>query len=98
MDVLSREVRDYMHINCVMFFKNFRSFNLYLFTFMHVLFNLKKYVKNNAHVEALICEAYIFEEISTFISYYFEPIMRTRINHFQNMMIVVNCLLVEIYQ
>ena len=39
-----------------------------------------------------------FEEISTFISYYFEPVMRTRINHFQNMMIVVNCLLVGIYQ
>jgi hypothetical protein len=44
------------------------------------LFNLKKKVKNNAHVEASISEAYIVEEISTFISYYFEPHLRTRIN------------------
>jgi hypothetical protein len=38
-------------------------------------------VKNKAHVEALICEAYIVEEILTFISYYFEPHLQTRINH-----------------
>jgi hypothetical protein len=44
------------------------------------LFNLKKKVKNKAHVEASICEVYIVEEISTFISYYFEPHLRTRIN------------------
>ena len=44
------------------------------------LFNLKKKVKNKVHVEASICEAYIVEEISTFISYYFEPHLRTRIN------------------
>jgi hypothetical protein len=49
------------------------------------LFNLKKKVKNKANVEASICEAsiceaYIVEEISTFISYYFEPHLRTRIN------------------
>jgi hypothetical protein len=44
------------------------------------LFNLKKRVKNKAHVEASICEAYIVEEISTFISYYFKPHLRTRIN------------------
>ena len=37
-------------------------------------------VKNKAHVEASIYEAYIVEEISTFISYYFEPHLRTRIN------------------
>jgi len=36
------------------------------------LFNLKKKVKNKANVEALICEAYIIEDISTFIPYYFE--------------------------
>jgi len=30
---------------------------------------------------ALICEAYIVEEISIFILYYFEPHLRTRINH-----------------
>jgi hypothetical protein len=45
------------------------------------LFNIKKKVKNKAHVEALICEAYIVEEISIFISYYFEPHLRTRIYH-----------------
>ena len=44
------------------------------------MFNLKKKVKNKAHVEASICEVYIVEEISTFISYYFEPHLRTRIN------------------
>jgi len=44
------------------------------------LFNLKKNVKNKAHIEASICEAYIVEEISTFILYYFEPHLRTRIN------------------
>ena len=44
------------------------------------LFNLKKKVKNKAHVEASICEVYIVEEISTFISYYFESHLRTRIN------------------
>jgi hypothetical protein len=40
-----------------------------------------KKVKNKAHVEASICEASIVEEISTFISYYFEPHLRMRINH-----------------
>jgi hypothetical protein len=44
------------------------------------LFSLKKKVKNKVHVEASICEAYIVEEISTFISYYFEPHLRMRIN------------------
>jgi hypothetical protein len=44
------------------------------------LFNLKKKVKNKAHVKASIYEAYIVEEISTFISCYFEPHLRTRIN------------------
>jgi len=44
------------------------------------LFNLKKNVKNKAHVEASICEAYIVEESSTFISYYFKPHLRTRKN------------------
>jgi hypothetical protein len=44
------------------------------------LFNLKKKVKNKAHVKASICEPYIVEEISTFISYYFEPHLKTRIN------------------
>jgi hypothetical protein len=45
------------------------------------LFNLEKKVKNKVHVKALICETYIIEEISIFISYCFKPHMRTRINH-----------------
>jgi len=45
------------------------------------LFNHKKYVKNKAHVEALICDVDIDEEMLTFISYYFEPHLRKRINH-----------------
>jgi hypothetical protein len=45
------------------------------------MFNLKKKVKNKMHVQASICEAYIFEEISIFILYYFEPYLRTKINH-----------------
>ena len=46
------------------------------------MFNLlKKKNKNKAHVKASICEAYIVEEILTIISYYFEPHLRTRINH-----------------
>jgi hypothetical protein len=32
------------------------------------------------HVEASICEAYTVKKISTFISYYFEPHLRTKIN------------------
>jgi hypothetical protein len=44
------------------------------------LINVKKKVKNKAHIEASICEAYIVEEISTFILYYFKPHLRTRIN------------------
>jgi hypothetical protein len=45
------------------------------------LFNLKKKkVKNKAHVEVSICKAYIVEEISIFVSYYFKPHLRTRIN------------------
>ena len=42
--------------------------------------SFKNKVKNKAHVEASICEAYIVEEILTFISYYFESHLRTRIN------------------
>jgi hypothetical protein len=40
-------------------------------------------MKNKGHVEALIYEAYIIEEISIFILYYFEShLMLTRINRF----------------
>jgi hypothetical protein len=44
------------------------------------LFNHKRKVKNKAHIEVSICEAYIVEEILKFISYYFEPHLRIRIN------------------
>jgi len=52
----------------------------YIYIYAGTCSILKKKVKNKAHVEASICEAYIVEEISTFISYYFEPHLRTRIN------------------
>ena len=44
------------------------------------MFNLKKKVKNKAHVEASKCEAYIVKEILIFISDYFKPHLRMRIN------------------
>jgi hypothetical protein len=56
------------------------------------LFNLKRKVKNKAYIEALICKTYIVEEISTFISYYFESQVRIKIKVFQGMMMVGKCL------
>jgi hypothetical protein len=53
--------------------------NIHLIPYKY-LFNLKKKVKNKVYVEVLICEAYIVDDILTFISYYFEPHLRTRIN------------------
>jgi hypothetical protein len=44
------------------------------------LFNLKRKVKNKAHVLASICEAYIVKDISIFISHYFKLHLRTKIN------------------
>jgi hypothetical protein len=44
------------------------------------LFNLNKKSKNKVHVEALIYKTYTVEEISIFISNYFEPQLRTKIN------------------
>jgi hypothetical protein len=44
------------------------------------LFNLNKKVKNKMHVKASICKAFIVKEMLTFISYYFEPHSRIRIN------------------
>ena len=80
MDVYIQDVR-YYTCNVI---KN--VFSLFLlnenicFISYRYLFNLKKKTKNMTHVEASICEAYIVEEISIFISYYFEPHLRTRIN------------------
>jgi hypothetical protein len=59
--------------------KNIWLFNLYLLLCRY-LFNLKNRVKNKMHVEASICEAYIIEEISTYILYYSKSHLRTRIN------------------
>jgi len=53
--------------------------NIHLIPCMY-LFNLKREVKNKVYVEASICKAYIDEVILTFISYYFESHLRTRIN------------------
>jgi hypothetical protein len=81
MDVSIREVRYY---RCNVIINVFSLFflieNICLIPCKY-LFNLKKNVKNKTYVEASICEAYIVEEISTFISYYFEPFFRTSINH-----------------
>jgi hypothetical protein len=44
------------------------------------LLNHKKKAKNKVHGEASICEAYVVEEMSTFISYYFELHLRSKIN------------------
>ncbi|XP_038687458.1 uncharacterized protein LOC119986835 [Tripterygium wilfordii] len=45
----------------------------WMYPFERYLHFLKKKVKNKAHVEGSICEAYIVEETSMFGSYYFEP-------------------------
>jgi len=42
---------------------------------------LEKNKKNKTHVKTSIYEAYIIEEILTFIPYYFELQLRMRINH-----------------
>ena len=40
-------------------------------------------MKNRAHVEASIVEAYIIEEVGTFCSLYFDPDVQTRLNRVQ---------------
>jgi hypothetical protein len=81
MNVPIREVKDYI---CNVVKNVFSLFllieNICLIPYKY-LFNFKKKIKNKTHVEASICKAYIVEEILTFISYYFEPYLRTRINH-----------------
>jgi hypothetical protein len=81
MDVSIREVRYYRCNVMINVFSLFFLIENICLIQSSYLFNLKKKVKNKAHVEASICEAYIIEKISTFISYYFEPHLRTRINH-----------------
>lgn len=42
--------------------------------------DLKKKVRNKAHVEGSICEAYSIEELATFCSLYFESDIETKFN------------------
>ncbi|KAL0387757.1 UNVERIFIED_CONTAM: hypothetical protein Sradi_2657500 [Sesamum radiatum] len=44
-----------------------------MYPFVRILCGLKKQVKNKAHVEASIIEAYIVEKIRLFTSLYFDP-------------------------
>ena len=75
-----------MHPNLVMCFLKLIVIQ-YIYIYIYVYLNActcstwKKKVKNKVHVETSICEVYIIEEISIFISYCFKPHMRTRINH-----------------
>ncbi|XP_042379983.1 uncharacterized protein LOC121972368 [Zingiber officinale] len=50
----------------------------WMYPFERFLYHLKKKVKNKAHVEASIVNAYIVEEVTTFASYYFEPHIQTK--------------------
>jgi hypothetical protein len=80
MDVSIREVRYYRcYVIRKVFSLLFLIENICLIPCWY-LFNLKKKVKNKAHVEASICKAYIVKEILIFISYYFELHLRMRIN------------------
>jgi hypothetical protein len=72
MDVSIQEVKDYTYIVS-------KIQNICLIPCRY-LFNLKRKVKNKMHFEVLICKVYIVEEISTFISYYFKLLLRTKIN------------------
>jgi len=59
----------------------FFFFNLkHSFNSIQTLINFFKKVKHEAYVEDLIRETYTVENISTFILYYFEHHLRTRIN------------------
>jgi hypothetical protein len=70
MDVSIREVRYYRCNVMINVFSLFFLIENICLIQCKYLFNLKKKVKNKAHVEASICEAYIVEKISTFILYY----------------------------
>jgi hypothetical protein len=70
-----------MHHNLISIVFFFLLKNIHLILCKY-LFSFKGKVKNKAHIETSICEAYIIEEISIFILYYFMPRLRTRINYF----------------
>ncbi|XP_042388266.1 uncharacterized protein LOC121980336 isoform X2 [Zingiber officinale] len=50
----------------------------WMYPFERFLYHLKKKIKNKAHVEASIVNAYIVEEVTTFASYYFEPHVQSK--------------------
>ncbi|XP_074577237.1 uncharacterized protein LOC141833653 [Curcuma longa] len=50
----------------------------WMYPFERFLYHLKRKVKNKAHVEASIVNAYIVEEVTTFASYYFEPHVKSK--------------------
>ncbi|XP_057548135.1 uncharacterized protein LOC130826571 [Amaranthus tricolor] len=51
----------------------------WMYPFERYLRHLKLNVRNKAHVEASICNAYLTEEASHFVSHYFEPHVRCRV-------------------
>ncbi|XP_059288082.1 uncharacterized protein LOC132041388 isoform X3 [Lycium ferocissimum] len=52
--------------------------NRWMYPFERNLRNYKHNVRNKAHVEGSICNAYLVEEASSFCSHYFEPHVYTR--------------------
>ncbi|XP_042406145.1 uncharacterized protein LOC121996294 isoform X1 [Zingiber officinale] len=50
----------------------------WMYPFERFLYHLKKKIKNKAHVEASIVNAYIVEKVTTFASYYFEPHVQSK--------------------
>lgn len=73
MDVPFREVNNsYFHIVLISYI--FHLLIVFNFSFSYrFLGKLKKTIKNYAHVEGSIREAYLCQETSHFCSYYFEP-------------------------
>ena len=68
----------YIFSNCLLPF--FKKIFIYNYLHANTCSTLRKKIKNKAHIKVSICKAYIVEEIWTFISYYFEPHSRTKIN------------------
>ncbi|XP_057548066.1 uncharacterized protein LOC130826501 [Amaranthus tricolor] len=56
----------------------------WMYPFERYLRHLKLNVKNKAHVEASICNAYLTEEASHFVSHYFEPHSSNKISWKRN--------------
>jgi hypothetical protein len=79
MNVSFQEIRDYMHPNLVMCFLKLSVIqSIYVYLNASTCSTLRKKVKNKTYIKASMCQAYTIKEISTFISYYFEPFMRKK--------------------